>query len=67
MRGDHFPILLAGGVFRGVPALVSQAATHLVEVAPRSEVRRLETEPAAGAVTLARAAAQGRDVVPAYM
>jgi N-acetylglucosamine kinase-like BadF-type ATPase len=67
MRGDHFPILLAGGVFRGVPALVSQAATHLVEVAPRSEVRRLETEPAAGAVTLARAAAQGRDVVPAYL
>jgi N-acetylglucosamine kinase-like BadF-type ATPase len=67
MRGDQFPILLAGGVFRGVPALVSQVSTRLVEVAPRSEVRTLDVEPAAGAVTLALAAAHGRLPVPAYI
>ena len=67
MRGDQFPILLAGGVFRGVPSLVAQVAARLVEVAPRSDVRQLDVEPAAGAVTLAVAAAQGRPVVPAYM
>jgi N-acetylglucosamine kinase len=67
MRGDQFPILLSGGVFRGVPSLVSQVATRLVEVAPRSEVRLLKVEPAAGAVTLARAAAEGRRAVPAYI
>ena len=67
MRGDQFPILLAGGVFRGVPALVSQVSARLVEVAPRSEVRTLDVEPAAGAVTLALAAAHGRLPVPAYI
>ena len=67
MRGDLFPILLSGGVFRGVPSLVSQVATRLVEVAPRSEVRLLNVEPAAGAVTLALAAAQGRRAVPSYI
>ena len=67
MRGDQFPILLSGGVFRGVPALVDQVAARLVEVAPRTDVRLLDVEPAAGAVTLAVAAAQGRPAVPAYM
>jgi N-acetylglucosamine kinase-like BadF-type ATPase len=67
MRGGLFPILLSGGVFRGVPSLVSQVATRLVEVAPRSEVRLLDVEPAAGAVTLALATAQGRRAVPSYL
>jgi len=67
MRGDLFPILLAGGVFRGVPSLVSQVATRLIEVAPRSEVRLLKVEPAAGAVTLALAAAEGRSAIPSYL
>ena len=67
MRGDQFPILLAGGVFGGVPALVSQVALRLGEVAPRSEVRRLDVEPAAGAVALALAAAHGRSAIPAYI
>jgi hypothetical protein len=39
----------------------------LAEVAPRSDVRTLDAEPAAGAVTLALAAARGRLTVPAYI
>jgi N-acetylglucosamine kinase-like BadF-type ATPase len=66
MRGSLFPILLSGGVFRGVPSLVDHVAGRLKEVAPRSEVRRLDAEPAAGAVTLALAAAQGRRAIPTY-
>ena len=67
MRGERFPTLLSGGVFRGVPSLVPQVATRLAEVAPRSDVRTLDVEPAAGAVTLALAAAYGRLTVPAYI
>lgn len=67
MRGERFPMLLSGGVFRGVPSLVPQVTTRLAEVAPRSEVRLLEAEPAAGAVTLALAVAHGRLTVPAYI
>jgi hypothetical protein len=62
-----FPFCCPVECFRGVPSLVSQVATRLVEVAPRSEVRLLNVEPAAGAVTLARAAAQGRRAVPSYI
>ena len=67
MRGDRFPTLLSGGVFRGVPSLVPQVTSRLAEVAPRSEVRPLESEPAAGAVTLALAAARGGLSVPIYI
>ena len=67
MRGERFPTLLSGGVFRGVPALVPQVALRLAEVAPRSDVRTLDAEPATGAVRLALAAACGRLTVPAYI
>ena len=67
MRGGQFPILLSGGVFRGVPSLVLQVATRLAEVAPRSEVRPLEAEAAAGAVILALAAARGPVAIPSYV
>ena len=67
MRGEPFPTLLAGGVFRGVPSLITQVTSRLAEVAPRSDVRLLDVEPAEGAVTLALAAARGRLVVPAYI
>lgn len=67
MRGELFPTLLAGGVFRGVPSLGERVATHLAEVAPRSEVRRLEVEPAVGAVRLALAAARGAVAIPTYI
>src|SRR5688572_13822884 len=67
MRGDPFPTVLAGGVFRGLPSLVSKVAARIAEVAPRSEVRRLEEEPARGAVTLALAAARGPVAIPSYV
>jgi N-acetylglucosamine kinase-like BadF-type ATPase len=67
MRGEPFPTLLAGGVFRGVPALVTQLSARLAEVAPRTDVRALDVEPAAGAVTLALAAARGPVTLPSYI
>jgi hypothetical protein len=67
MRGDVFPTVLAGGMFKGIPSLAASVTTRLAEVAPRSEVRRLEIEPANGAVTLAIAAARGEVVIPTYV
>ena len=67
MRGDAFPTVLAGGVFRGLPSLIDKVAGHVAEIAPRSDVRRLETEPALGAVTLALSAARGQVAIPAYV
>jgi N-acetylglucosamine kinase-like BadF-type ATPase len=67
MRGDVFPTILAGGIFTGIPSLAAGLATRLAEVAPRSEVRRLDVEPARGAVTLALAAAHGQVVIPSYI
>ena len=42
MRGDVFPFVLAGGVFRVVPWLADELSRRLVEVAPRCEVRPLD-------------------------
>ena len=67
MRGDVFPTVLAGGVFRGLPSLIDRVAAHLAELAPRSEVGRLDVEPAHGAVTLALAAARGQAAIPSYI
>lgn len=67
MRGDIFPTVLAGGIFRGVPWLTSDVTTRLFEVAPRTEVRLLDVEPAVGAVRLALAAARGHVTIPAYI
>jgi N-acetylglucosamine kinase-like BadF-type ATPase len=66
MRGDVFPTVLAGGIFRAIPALASDVCIRMAEVAPRSDVRPLEVEPARGAVTLALAAARGVLSLPAY-
>ena len=67
MRGDVFPTFLAGGIFKGIPLLAASLTSRLAEVAPRSDVRRLEVEPAQGAVTLAIAAARGQIVIPSYI
>ena len=66
MRGDAFSFILAGGVFPVVPWLGYEVARSLVEVAPRSQVRLLEQEPAAGAVCLALAEANGGLRIPRY-
>jgi N-acetylglucosamine kinase len=67
MRGDAFPFILAGGMFRIVPSLVEQLRPRLLEVAPRADVRPLTVEPASGAVALALAEAQGRAAIPKYV
>jgi len=66
MRGDAFAFFLSGGAFRVVPRLVTDLERRLVEVAPRSQVRRLEIEPAVGAIWLALAEARGGARVPHY-
>jgi N-acetylglucosamine kinase-like BadF-type ATPase len=67
MRGDAFPTVLAGGIFRGVPSLARDVEARLSEIAPRSIVRSLQLEPAFGAVRLALAAARGEVKVPSYV
>jgi N-acetylglucosamine kinase-like BadF-type ATPase len=67
MRGDAFPIVLAGGTLRGIPSLAEDVAANLSDVAPRSDVRVLQAEPAIGAVRLALAHARGDVVVPHYI
>ena len=67
MRGDVFSTILAGGIFRAIPALSADVCARMAEVAPRSEVRALQVEPARGAVTLALAAARGTLVLPSYL
>jgi N-acetylglucosamine kinase-like BadF-type ATPase len=46
-----FPVLLAGGVFKACPSLVERVSASLG--LERARVRRLEVEPAQGAVSLA--------------
>ena len=57
----------AGGIFRGVPWLVGDITRRLSEIAPRTHIKRLEVEPALGAVRLALAAAKGSLAVPTYV
>jgi N-acetylglucosamine kinase-like BadF-type ATPase len=66
MRGDEFRIVLAGGIFNGIPALVPNVSGRLPEIAPRSHVKLLDVEPAMGAVRLALAATRGEVAVPVY-
>ena len=67
MRGHAFPTVLGGGIFRGIPWLVDDLTRRLSEIAPRTEVRRLDVEPAIGAVRLALAAARGSFANPTYV
>jgi N-acetylglucosamine kinase-like BadF-type ATPase len=67
MRGDVFPTVLAGGVLRGIPSLAHEVSFRMAEVAPRTDVRPLEAEPAAGAVILALRLARGQVAVPSYV
>jgi len=67
MRGETFPTILSGGMFRGVPWLACDIQRRLSDVAPRSLVRVLAVEPAVGAVRLALAAARGTVDIPPYV
>lgn len=67
MRGEQFPILLAGGVLRESAWLAIDVQRRLAEVAPRARVAALTQEPALGAVRLALAQARGGVRVPPYI
>jgi len=67
MRGEAFPFVLAGSMFRVVPSLVDDLRRRLVEVAPRAEAKPLDVEPAQGAVTLALAELRGGASLPKYI
>ena len=67
MRGDAFPIVLAGGIFVGIPLLATRVIEGTGDVAPRSHANVLHVEPAVGAVRLALATARGDVVVPTYL
>ena len=53
MRGNTFGVVLAGGMFRVIAWLAADVEERLAEVAPRATVKKLEVEPALGAVRLA--------------
>jgi glucosamine kinase len=61
------PVVLAGGMFRAVPRLRQRVVAHLTGRWPDMRVLPLTNEPAAGAVSLALAAASGTLLVPSYL
>jgi N-acetylglucosamine kinase-like BadF-type ATPase len=67
MRGEQFPILLAGGMLRESVWLSAELRRRMAEVAPRALVGPLTHEPAVGAVRLAIAEARGGVRVPPYI
>jgi N-acetylglucosamine kinase-like BadF-type ATPase len=67
MRGEPFPLLLAGGMLRESAWLSSEIRRRMAEVAPRAQIAPLTNEPAIGAVRLAIAQAGGGARVPPYI
>jgi N-acetylglucosamine kinase-like BadF-type ATPase len=67
IRGDVFPTVLAGGIFRAIPWLAAEVTVRLSEIAPRTQARLLDVEPAVGAVHIALGAARGTVVLPVYV
>ena len=67
MRGLQFPLVLSGSLFRVLPTLLSDVLVRLAEVAPRSQPKVLDVEPAMGAVRLALAEARGGARIPQYL
>jgi N-acetylglucosamine kinase-like BadF-type ATPase len=67
MRGEQFPILLAGGMLKETHWLADELGRRMAEVAPRSRVEPLIHEPVVGAVRLALAEAAGGVRVPRYI
>ena len=66
MQEEAVQFVLAGGVFSGVPWLGEELKRRLPAIAPRGQVKRLEVEPAMGAVRLALAEAAGGAQLPSY-
>lgn len=66
MQEQAVQFVLAGGVFSGLPWLAEELKRRLPATAPRGQVKRLEVEPALGAVRLALAEARGGARIPSY-
>ncbi|HVQ25514.1 MAG TPA: hypothetical protein VMV01_10055, partial [Planctomycetota bacterium] len=66
MQEEPVQFVLAGGVFTGVPWLAEELKRRLPATAPRGQVKRLEVEPAMGAVRIALAEAHGGARLPSY-
>ena len=66
MQQEAVQFVLAGGVFTGVPFLSEELKRRLPAIAPRSQVKRLDIEPAMGAVRIALAEANGGARLPSY-
>jgi N-acetylglucosamine kinase-like BadF-type ATPase len=64
---DRCPIVLAGGILRGVVPLRTRVVADLSRALPHAEPRVLEVEPALGAARLALALMAGRPAIPAYV
>jgi glucosamine kinase len=67
MRGEVFPTILAGGIFKAVPWLADEVSRLMSEIAPRTQASVLAVEPAVGAVRLAIAEANGGATLPTYV
>ncbi|HVO12279.1 MAG TPA: BadF/BadG/BcrA/BcrD ATPase family protein [Vicinamibacteria bacterium] len=67
MAGEEFDFVLAGGVFTGVPWLAEELTRRLPGIAERARVKRLQGEPALGAVRIAIAEARGGARLPQYV
>ena len=67
MRGEQFPIVLAGGMLNESAWLAGDVRRRLAEVAPRAAIGPLTEQPAVGAVRLAIAEARGGARVPPYI
>jgi N-acetylglucosamine kinase-like BadF-type ATPase len=63
---DTAPIVLSGGTLLGLDLLRTGLERELAQQLPRAAVRRLDVDPACGAVRLAIGAGNGTLVLPAY-
>lgn len=64
---ERCPVVLAGGILRGVAPLRERVLSNLSRALPDAEARVLEVEPALGAVRLALSLAAGRPAIPTYV
>jgi N-acetylglucosamine kinase-like BadF-type ATPase len=66
LQHEAFDLVLAGGIFRGVPLLAAELSRLLPSVVPRARIGLIGVEPAVGAVRLALAEARGGARLPTY-
>jgi N-acetylglucosamine kinase-like BadF-type ATPase len=64
---DRCPIVLAGGILRGLVPLRTRVLADLARALPQAEPLLLDVEPALGAARLALALMAGKPVIPTYL